>query len=136
MDKQNGNGSLQETGVVRLVVVEIAIYSLKAILKSSYNFTGRAFIQLRYPDETKVEVEIRAKDPAGDVDRIVGDFLNDLIDQRLREIVGKETEPTRDLILAHALSQTNLLHPELETADASDDPLRIAQPDARARPMP
>lgn len=134
MAERGGEDPLRAEGPLRLAVVEIRIYSLKAILKAAYNLTGWAFIHLQYRDDTAVEIRIRAKDPMVDIDRLVGEFLNDLIDQRLREIIGQETEATRDLILAHALSKTNLLSAELETVEPSDDPLRIVQPDAVARP--
>ena len=134
MAENADNCPLWAGGALRLVVVEVSVYSLRAILKVAYNLTGRAFIHLQYRDEKAVEIRIRAKDSAADVDWIVGYFLNDLIDQRLCEMVGRETEATRDLILAHALSQTNLLHPQLETAVPSADPLRIARPDVAAQP--
>jgi hypothetical protein len=43
------------------------------------------------------------------------------LDQSLREIVARESEPVRNLILAHALSRTPFVDPELETVDPFAD---------------
>ena len=42
------------------------------------------------------------------VDRIVAAFKNEVLDQDLRLIIAKETEPMRNAILAFALSKTGL----------------------------
>lgn len=113
---------------MRLVTVDTSIYSLKAVLKSAYSFTARAYLHLQYRDATVIEVRIRPKRATEDPESVVFDFLNDLIDQRLRDLIAAETEQTRDLILAHALSKTCLLAPELETSDPRTDPLRVSLP--------
>lgn len=105
-----------ESGV-RVITVDTAVYGLTAILKSAYLFTGRAFLHLQRVGDDQVEVRIRPKQAGSDPDDMAGDFLNDLIDQRLREIVGRETQAARDLIVAHALSKTALLNRNLESAD-------------------
>jgi len=115
-------------GPMRLVTVDTSIYSLKAVLKSAYSFTARAYLHLQYRDATVIEVRIRPKRATEDPESVVFDFLNDLIDQRLRDLIAAETEQTRDLILAHALSKTCLLAPELETSDPRTDPLRVSLP--------
>jgi len=116
-------------GPVRLITVDVSVYGLRPLLKSAYLFTDRAFLHLQYRDECTIEVRFRAKRSDADTDTIARDFLNDLIDQRLREMVAAETESTRDLILAHALSKTSLLNRDLETADPVSDPRHVAKPD-------
>lgn len=115
-------------GPMRLVTVDTSIYSLKAVLKSAYSFTARAYLHLQYRDATVIEVRMRPKRATDDPESVVFDFLNDLIDQRLRDLIASETEQARDLILAHALSKTCLLAPELETTDPRTDPLRVSLP--------
>lgn len=114
-------------GPMRMVTVDTSVYSLKAILKSAYAFTARAYLHLQYQDATVIEVRMRPKRSGEDPETIVYDFLNDLIDQRLRDLIATETESARDLIMAHALSKTCILTPELETADPTTDPLRVAR---------
>jgi len=60
---------------------------------------------------------MRPKKAEDDSDQAIRDFLNDLIDQRLRSIVAEETSATRDLIMAHALSRTALIRPDFENTE-------------------
>ncbi len=90
------------------VSVDLSVYGLTAVLKSAYRFSGRAYLHVQDAGGGKVDVWVRAKDGSAP-DQVAGEFLNDLLDQRLREIVATETRPERDLILAHALSRTNLV---------------------------
>lgn len=90
------------------VSVDLSVYGLTAVLKSAYRFSGRAYLHVQDAGQGKVDVWVRTKN--GDAaETIVGEFLNDLLDQRLREVVAAETRSERDLIMAHALSRTNLL---------------------------
>lgn len=116
--------------------VDLGIYTMEAVLKSSYRFTGRAFVELKTVSECSVEVSIRPKQPGADAETLMAEFLNDLLDQRLRTIVAQETAATRDRIMAHALSQTGFLRPELETADPAHDPAKISAPPDRVRAPP
>lgn len=104
-------------GPVRLVTVDPEVYGLNAILKVAYWFTDRAFLHLQYGVDQKIEVRLRTRDPNTQVDDLVGEFMNELLDQKLRETVAAETEGIRDLIFRHALSETSLLHRDLETTD-------------------
>jgi His-Xaa-Ser system protein HxsD len=40
--------------------------------------------------------------------RLVGAFRNEVLDQDLRAVIAKETEATRNIVLAFALSKTGL----------------------------
>jgi His-Xaa-Ser system protein HxsD len=119
-------------GSVRLLTLDVKVYSLEAILKTAYWFTERAFLHLQYRDAQTIEVRLRAKLAAVDPDEIAGNFLNDLIDQRLRELVAVETEKTRDLIIAHALSKTALVNRHFETADPFSASHRVTKPERRS----
>jgi His-Xaa-Ser system protein HxsD len=116
-------------GLVRLVVIDTKVYGLNAVLKAAYWFTDRAFLHLQFGDGQEIEVRLRAKHTGADVDSLVGDFMNELLDQQLRETVAAETRGIRDLVFSHALSKTPLLHRDLETADPFSDPCH-AQPSA------
>lgn len=87
--------------------IDLEIYSIEAVLKSAYRFTGRCYISIERPTPLRAQVFIRPKRAEDTSDDLLGDFRNDLIDQRLREIVGVETQGIRDLIMGHALSKTD-----------------------------
>jgi len=114
--------------------VDLSVYSLEAVLKSAYRFSGRCYLVLRTVDERTVHVDIRPKQPEDSADAVMGEFLNDLIDQRLRSRVAAETAVVRDRIMAHALSQSGFIRPDLESADATSDSATVSvRPETRAR---
>jgi His-Xaa-Ser system protein HxsD len=117
--------SVAREGPMRLVVIDPKVYSLNAVLKTAYWFTDRAFLHLQFGGDQKIELRLRAKHPGADVESLAGDFMNELLDQQLREAVAAETEGIRDLIFSHALSKTSLLQRDLETADPFSDPRHV-----------
>lgn len=98
-------------------VIDLTVYSETAVLRAAHKFTDRCHLHLEREAATRIGVRFRAKDGTVDCTRIAGDFFNEILDQRLREIVQKESEPVRNLILAQALSGTALIHPELDSAE-------------------
>ena len=97
-----------------LIEVDLEVYGLPALLKVAYKFTDRCFVHLQYRTERVVEVRLRARGPQVPLDVIAGEFCNEVLDQRLREIVARESEPVRNLVLAHALSRVGLANSESE----------------------
>ena len=98
--------------------VDLSVYGLEVVLKAAHRFTGRCHVHLerRPGDEERLDVRFRAKEPsaAGSLGVVAGEFFNELLDGRLRAAVARESEPVRNLILAHALSGMTLVDPELE----------------------
>ena len=90
--------------------IEKSIYSKSTLLKSCYKFTDRAYIYLKSIDENNKEVfrvffEYKNKDEKN----LIGEFMNELLDQELRDIVSTETKKIRETIVTKALlsSQSN-----------------------------
>ena len=108
---------LQADGGGLLVEIDLCVYTLSALLRVAYRFTNRCYLHLQKKSERVVEVRFLRKAAEPPLDQIAGEFCNELLDQSLREIVARESEPVRNLILAHALSRTPFVDPELETAD-------------------
>ena len=109
-------------------LIDLTVYSEAAMLRAAHKFTDRCHIHLQRESETRMGARFRAKNAGGDCRHTAGEFFNELLDQRLREIVQRESEPVRNLILAHALAGTALIHPELDTTE----PPRAAAPDLDA----
>jgi His-Xaa-Ser system protein HxsD len=108
---------LQADGGGLFAVVDLGVYDLSALLRVAYRFTDRCYLHLQKRTEHLVEVRFRPKAGEPPLDKIAGEFCNELLDQSLREIVARESEPVRNLILAHALSRTPFVDPELETTN-------------------
>lgn len=112
----------------RSTVVDLSVYSEEAVLKSAHRFTGKCFLKVSELGAMKREISLRPKHEQDDPDSILAEFLNDLLDQRLRAVVAAETSGVRDLIMAHALSRTTFVRPDLESVDPLTDPAHVAEP--------
>lgn len=89
-------------------------------MKVVYRFTDRCFVHLQHRTDKIVEVRFKVKNPQESfLDQVAGEFCNELLDQTLREIISKESEPVRNLVLAHALSRSHI--PATIPAHPQDD---------------
>jgi His-Xaa-Ser system protein HxsD len=109
---------LQADGDGLITHVDLGVYSMSALLRVAYRFTDRCYLHLQR-EGVFVYVRFRAKPVVPSLDQIAGEFCNELLDQTLREIVARESEPVRNLVLAHALSRTSFVDPPPETDPAS-----------------
>jgi His-Xaa-Ser system protein HxsD len=100
------------------VPVDLHVYSQSAILRATYKFTDKWYVQLTKVTEETVTVLFTPKEPGNHSVNLRGEFLNELLDQRLREQIGSETVAVRNLIMAHALSKLNLI-PSTNDSDDS-----------------
>lgn len=111
---------VRQDGDAVLLHVDLDVYSVGSLLHVAHKFTDRCYVHIQRADDRSVEVRIRGKVVSPDLEAIAGQFCNELLDQTLREKVSKESLPTRNLILAHALSRTPFVEPELETGRPFD----------------
>lgn len=112
--------------------VDTELYALPAIRRTAYKFTGQYHVTLRRPDEgdaRRVTITLTPKSTSAPADenQLTGDFLNELLDQSLRERLEAEFGPVRELIVAQAFSEANLLDPARDDGDYDDDPVSIAR---------
>lgn len=114
-------------GYVRLAGMDTSVYGLEAIFRTCYKFTDRVYLYLSRRTPTEVEVYARARDGAMVGEEIRGDFLNELVDQRVRSDVAKETIKVRELLVAQAFAEANLIDDATEIADYRQDPLGIGK---------
>ena len=90
--------------------LEKAIYSKSTLLKSCYKFTDRAYIYLKSINENNKEIfRIYFEYKNKEAKNLIGDFMNELLDQELRDVVSNETKKIREAIVSKALisSQSN-----------------------------
>lgn len=104
-----------------------AVYCLTAIKKAAYKFSDRCWFSIESQNR-RVSVTVDLKDSCpSTLQEVLGEFSNEVLDQDLREHISKETEPLRNLIVAHAFSRTSLIDTDLEVADYREDPLGIGR---------
>lgn len=114
------------------IEVDTQLYPLPAVMRAAYKFTGQYHVALHRPDdsnEPRVRVTLTPKSPGGRVSeqQLTGDFLNELLDQAVRGRLEAEFGPVRELIVAQAFSEANLLDLARDDGDYNDDPLSIGR---------
>ena len=85
--------------------VDTSIYSWSALFRACYKFTDRCYLYLRRDSANEVVVRFTPKCPETKVSTLIGEFENELIDQRLRTIIDQETRPVRELIVSQAFAE-------------------------------
>lgn len=110
------------------VAVDTALHSRRAIFEACYKFTDRAYVSLaRDPQRPDLlVVGFRGRERALDLS-IGGAFRNELIDQEIRAALDREMAPIRELIVAQAFAEGNLLDSLREEGDYVEDPLGIGR---------
>ena len=124
-----------EDGALR-ISLSLDVYGLQAILRSCYRLTDRCFVYLAPPKEELIEITLLAKNAdSTQTDHLTWDFLNDLIDQRLRIDIDTETRAIREMIVAQAFADIDLIddrgrpidHSASQTNRVDQDPEGIKQ---------
>lgn len=94
----------------RTLVFSLQVYSIETIKKAAYRFSDVLSIDISLRSG-EIECALHfLSDPKEEeqAERIVAAFKNEVLDQDLRSIIAKETEATRNAVLAFALSKTGL----------------------------
>lgn len=107
--------------------VDTAIYSLEALFRVCYTFTDRCYLFLEPATKDKsVVVRITGKKPDSDLDAVAGEFSNALIDERVRRDIATETMSIRELIVAQAFAEADIVDRSFSEASYVEDPKGIA----------
>jgi His-Xaa-Ser system protein HxsD len=89
--------------------VDESIYSRDALLRACYWLTDRCYVFIFRENQRGFVVQLRAKSSTEDLQTIAGEFENRLLDQQLRLDIARETGSLRELIVAKAFAETDLL---------------------------
>jgi len=108
-----------------LLLVDEEVYSREAVLRACYWFTDRCYLFVSRPSPQRLLVSIRAKPGGPSLDAVGGDFQNALLDHQVRQDIARETSRLRELIVAKAFAEGNLL----DDAPVGDDrdPVEVAR---------
>jgi His-Xaa-Ser system protein HxsD len=100
---------ISRSGSEITLLVDEAIYARTAVLKSCYWFTDRCFIFIYRHDEQHLAIRLAAKSNSPGLDILVGEFENALLDHQLRFEIARETATLRELIVAKAFAEGDVL---------------------------
>ena len=114
---------------------DLAWYEPEAIQRAAHAFTGRCYVHLESASNESVMVRLFPKQLSPDVctpaalAALVGEFGNAVLDHTLRIHLKRETNGIRNVLIAQAFSQVDLLHPELAAVQPGSDHLGVSRPD-------
>jgi His-Xaa-Ser system protein HxsD len=117
------------------LVVDERLFPREAVHGACYLFLDRCYLFLTRPEEGRIGVRLRAR-TAGmdeDLERLAGEFANELLNQTLRIRIGDATARIREQYLARAFPSDaarpaiDAIVAELEREEPAD-PLDIAVP--------
>jgi His-Xaa-Ser system protein HxsD len=111
-----------------LMSVNLDLYSLEALFRVCYSFTDRCYIFLDHNGDTSiVNIHLAKKSSNCDLTALAGEFSNELIDQKVRLDIAAETRTIRELIVAQAFTEADLLDRCASEADYNQDPRDISK---------
>ncbi len=85
------------------------VYSIEALKKASYrNIANYSVVIKKEGAQLECLFSFPVKTSDEKVLEYLDDFKKEVLDQDLREIIKRETEGVRNLILSHAFSKTGL----------------------------
>jgi His-Xaa-Ser system protein HxsD len=110
------------------ICVSLDLYPLEALFRVCYSFTDRCYLFLEHEEAPGVVKVHFAKNTTDcDLAIIAGEFSNELINQKVRLDIAAETKPIRELIVAQAFAEADLLDRSDMEADYRDDPRGISK---------
>lgn len=86
-----------------VLTIPANFYSKEAVLRACYEYLGVAFVTINCSRKYFV-VEMKPKEPEGDIDAITNRFCNELIDYELRTIIAAQTQEVRSALIQKAFS--------------------------------
>jgi His-Xaa-Ser system protein HxsD len=125
-----------EDGALRLTL-SMEIYSVGAILRSCYWLTDRCYVHLFPAGNGHVEATLLAKNGEGSgTSTIAWEFLNSLVDNQLRVSIQQETAAVREMIVAQAFSDVDVIDDRGRPIRQGGTPEVDQQAIATWRPVP
>ncbi len=107
-----------QDGALRIALSE-DLYGVDAIFRTCYWLTDRGYVYVARSDDRHVEVTLLAKAGNGqETNQLAWEFLNELIDQRQRVAINQETRTVRELIVAQAFADADLIDDRGQLLDA------------------
>lgn len=111
------------------IFVDTSVYPLEVLFRTCYAFTDRCYLFLSTSEASGViSVRFKQKLESCDLESVAGEFSNELINQRVRLDIANETRAIRELIVAQAFTEADLIDKSECEASYSDDPKGISIP--------
>ena len=110
-----------------VVIVDPSAYSVETVMKTCYLFLDQCYLFVEPEGEDKIKVYFTPLNSADNMLELIGEFSNRLIWQETRSRVAAETQAIKELIVAQAFSEANIISGTATAADYNLDPTGIAK---------
>jgi len=141
LDKKDNNFKSKISAKDKIIEFKIntKIYSVTAIYQAAYLFLDKVYVFLDGEPEKEITVIFKEKDGKNELEKLAGEFHNELLNQLLREKIGESNAKIREYIVSAALynavpNEVDKLLQEVEEEDWQEDPLGIAKTWSSAAP--
>lgn len=101
------------------VILNKEIYPLVSIKKAIANFFEDIYVKINDLNEKEYMIQIELKQSSADLEKLIGEFYNELLRESLRYSITIETKNLRELIVGRAL-YTTCIDLEQEFANNED----------------
>ena len=98
-------------------------YTQEGAYQAAYAMLDRLYFYFDKKDAKTLLVEIKPKGSGVSLEKLKGEFLNELLNSELRVLVAKRTRKVREALIAQAL-----IGASSEKNDYTEDPMGIALP--------
>ena len=110
------------------VTIDLRIYPLDAVTRCIYEFTDKAFVFLTMSDdEAHAIARFKSREASENLTSTIGEFSNRLLDYKLRLQIASETRPIRELIVAQAFVEADVLARDDSNSSFESDPRGISR---------
>lgn len=101
--------------------VDLSVYPIELVLRACHAFTARCYVSPRAASQGLLAVDFVARDERDSLRDLAGAFSNALLDMALRALIAEETRGLRELLLAQAFCEADLLdRREIECSEVDD----------------
>lgn len=90
------------------LVLDGTLYTEEVIFRVCYWFTNRCYVFVERRGPQEILVRLSRRDGAVALPVIAGEFANELVNQRVRDGVARETRHVRELLVAQAFAEATL----------------------------
>ena len=103
--------------------VDVGIYPLQVLFRVCYAYTDQCYLFLTSANDGQVvRVRFARRSAVCNLETIVGEFSNELINQRVRLEIANETRAIRELIVAQAFTEADLIERSGSEGSYIEDP--------------
>jgi His-Xaa-Ser system protein HxsD len=104
-------GVAEDGSEVARLVVGTELYTREVVFRACYIFTDRCYLLLKPHGENEIIVEFRKRALPTPLSDVIGAFCNELINQRVRADIARETQRIRELIVTQAFAEADFRGP-------------------------